>query len=78
MTLLAYKNLQDKVSKCIEKYFHVRVKGGEIMDVKKEAMTSITIRISQEEKMALQDRAKSEDRSVSYLIRQAIRQYLMK
>ena len=48
------------------------------MDTKKEIMTSITIRISQEEKAALQDRAKSEDRSVSYLIRQAIRQYLMK
>ena len=48
------------------------------MDTKKEIMTSITIRISQEEKAALQDRAKNEDRSVSYLIRQAIRQYLMK
>lgn len=42
----------------------------------KEDMTTMSIRISQEEKDKLQTLAKEQDLSMSHLIRKAIRQFL--
>lgn len=42
----------------------------------KEDMTTMSIRISQEEKDKLQALAKEQDLSMSHLIRKAIRQFL--
>ena len=39
-------------------------------------MTSITIRISEEEKEKLSQIAEKDDRTLSYVIRQIIKQYL--
>lgn len=39
-------------------------------------MTSITIRISEEEKEKLSQIAEEDDRTLSYIIRQIIKQYL--
>lgn len=39
-------------------------------------MTSITIRISEEEKEKLSQIAEEDDRTLSYVIRQIIKQYL--
>lgn len=47
-----------------------------VISLGKEAMTTISVRLSQEEKDKLQSLAKEQDLSMSHLIRKAIKQYL--
>ena len=45
--------------------------------MQKEIMTTMSIRISQEEKDKIQKLAKDSDLSASYLVRKAIRDYIL-
>lgn len=66
--------MQDKLIQFIKKYFYVLMKG--VISLGKEIMTTISVRLSQEEKDKLQSLAKEQDLSMSHLIRKAIKQYL--
>ena len=62
--------MQDKVSKSIYLYFYIIMKGVSCI------MATISIRIEEEEKEALQKYANDNDLSVSQVVRKAIKEFL--
>ena len=62
--------MQDKVGKCIHQYFYVIMKEVSCL------MATISIRIEEEEKEALQKYANENDLSVSQVVRKAIKEFL--
>ena len=64
------QKMQDKVSKSIYLYFYIVMKGVSCI------MATISIRIEEEEKEALQKYANDNDLSVSQVVRKAIKEFL--